>query len=225
MTPYFQALLERSIYEVVRLRLVDSGLTPDITLFPNTQAGYNSYIEALESISDTYGFSVELFNVSSNMSRGLKKVPRVVISHHSIIPGNWGSEPNTYKKLQDGAFNLVKLDRVSMEMFFNCIVITNSTSQLRQLNSVITQSLPSIGYVPYYTEGASQEDFMVHMVSGQPLTDNYSGIFESRFFYSIPDIILNEVTDPYTVPPIKNIELNTKIANELGLTLNITNND
>lgn len=221
MTPQFQALVERSIYEVLRIGLVNEGLTPDITDFPNTKAGYDNYLLTLSNIEKERGFAVELFNMTSNMDLGLKKIPRIVLAHNSIIPGSWGSAPGYMKTLQQGAFILTKVDRVSVELYFSCSVITNSVEQLRYLTSIVTEFLPSVSYVPYYTENNTTDSFFVKFESIQPFNDPYSGLVESRYMYSIPDIILSEVVQPETVPMIKNIGLNMMISNYLGLTINI----
>lgn len=221
MTPHFQALLERSIYEVVRIGLVNEGLTPDITEFPNTKQGYDNYITTLANVEKERGFAVELFNMTSNMDLGLKKIPRIVLAHNSIIPGSWGSAPGFMKTLKDGAYKLTKVDRVSVQLFFSCSIITNSVEQLRYLTSVVTEFLPSISYVPYYTEEENPDSFLVNFESVQPFNDPYNGLVENRYTYSIPDIILSEIVQPGTVPMIKNIGLNMMIGNYLGLTINI----
>jgi len=220
MTPYFQALIERSVYETLRIGLVNEGYTPDITIFPNTKAGYQDYLDALAIIEKDKGFAVELFNMGNNMDLGLKKVPRIVLAHNSIIPGSWGSAPGYMKTLKDGLYNLSKLDRVTVELYFNCSIITNQVDQLRFLSYITTLYLPPISYIPYYTENSS-EDFLVKFESVQPFQDPINGLVENRYTYSIPDILLNEVVEPFTVTPIKNIQLNTYIEQKLGLTINI----
>ncbi len=217
MTPHFQALIERSIYEQLRLGLVRDGYTPDITLYPDTQAGYDDYIKDLSLIEKEKGFAVELFNMSSNMDIGLKKVPRVVLSHNYLLPGPWGSSPEQVKKLNQGVYNLIQMDRVSVELFFNCSIVANSISQFRVLTSLLVTYLAPIQYVPYYTDGNNPDNFLVTFQSAQDFSDTITGVMEKRYTYSIPDIIMNEIMLTETQVPIKKINLNTYIVSELGL--------
>jgi hypothetical protein len=217
MTPHFQELIERSVYEQLRVGLVRDGYTPDITLYPDTQAGYDQYVKDLSDIEKERGFAVELFNMSSNMDIGLKKVPRVVLSHNFLLPGPWGSSPEAMKQLNQGVYNLIQMDRVSVELFFNCSIIANSISQFRVLTSLLVTYLPTIQYVPYYTDGNNPENFLVTFQSAQDFSDTTTGILEKRYTYSIPDIIMNEIMLDETIVPIKQIKLNTYIVSELGL--------
>lgn len=210
-------LLERSIYEYIRLALVESELTPDITEFENTPLGYTQYLAALASIKTSKGFAVELFNHSTILDKGLKQVPRIVLSFTSFTPGEWGGDPGKYiKRNQDGKYQAFRDDILSVQLFFTCYVLSKTTSQERSLWNILNQMLPPFSFVPYYTD--STQTFFVEFISTADLSDNSVGIFEKSLYFKVPDILLNEAREiAGLIPDIREITINTKIANHLGL--------
>lgn len=214
MLDTFRTLIQRSIYEVIRLSLVELGYTPDITSYANTPAGYASYQADLKAIQVDKGFATELFNQTSPRGKGLKKVPRITLEYGLVIPGDWGSEPTPAPAFQNGAYHYYREGLISMEMSFSCRVVTETTSQTRILNQAVLQALPSLSYVPYYTDNA--QTFFTEFVSHAELYDENLNTQESVVSYKVPDIVPEEPTPTGLVStPIESINLT--IANYLGI--------
>lgn len=220
MNEYFQQHIERSVYEQLRLGVVSAGYTPDITLYENTPQGWTDYNGELKSIQEDLGFSIEIFNQSNPKDKGIKKVPRLVLTYDIINPGDWGNEPGLQRIPDNGSFKLVSNDLLSSVLTFSCHVIAETTSQLRKLSFLVDRYLPNLSFVNYYFD--QTDSFLVEQVSASDITEIYAGVMEKIYTFEVPDIILNDSIDTGdTVPPISEINLNTKISDYLGLTLKI----
>ena len=108
-----QEIIERSIFENIRKGLVDLGYLPDILavdiddvpLYPDTEEGMTLYETDLSVIKLTKGFSIEVFNESSNFNKGIKKVPRIILKTGNFLPGVLGGDPQKYFLPTDEGFS------------------------------------------------------------------------------------------------------------------------
>lgn len=212
MIEHFTTLLQRSIFEVLRLVLVDQGYTPDITEYENTPEDYRQYLTDLSTIRAEKGFAVELFNKSPTRDKGLKKVPRITLDYAPLGTGAWGSEGKPYPILDGNSFKYYKDDLVSLEMLFYCRVVTESTSQARFLNQLILQVLPPISFHPYYIS-TPKEYFLVEFISQSDVSDPQMNTTEHVSLYRVPDIVANDqILVNKEVPPISNIEISYRLG-------------
>lgn len=211
--------IERSIYEYIRLVLVGNNLTPDITSYPNTHEGFQAYQQDLKSISITNGFSVELFNQSSSLDKGLKQVPRIVITHNMYTPGDWGSAPGPLiGPLYEGFFQSKGIDTTAVNLHFTVYIISKTASQERKLTSLLARLFPAHRYIKFYD---STEHFLMELISSNDSPDLQNGLLERSFYCRVPDIFLNEDELLEVIVPIKEITINQYISNYLGLTYKI----
>lgn len=202
----FRTLLQRSIYERLRLALVSEGYTPDVTIYENTPVGYQAYQTALKDLQIANDFSVELFNHGTVRDKGLKKVPRITLDYAPLVMGEWGSENKSYPQFDGSLYQYYYDDIVSLEMLFYCRVITESTSQARILNQLVLQVLPPLSFHPYYTD--QDQQFLIEFITMSDVSDGQSNTREDVYLYKVPDVVANEgVPLNQSVPPIENIQL------------------
>jgi hypothetical protein len=218
-------LLERSIFEYIRKAVVDAGYTPDIIGYENTQSEYARYKSDLQAINSSKGFSIEIFNNSTGVDKGLRQIPRIVLTYTVFSPGNWGSAPGTYIGLNsENKHQAFKDDILSVELFVTCLIISRTTSQERFMSSLLSYILPPFVFIPYYSD--LTQKFLVEFVSTSDISDRDGQVFEKSVYYKVPDILLNEGEEVgEEIPSITDITINQYISNYLGLTLNINNND
>lgn len=210
--------IEQAFFEAVRLKVVADGYTPDITLYPNTPAGYQQYREALAAIEDARGWAVEVFGMSNPQSKGLKQVPRIVFFTDSFLPGDYGLDSRTlYEPDGSGGFTAVTPSQnTSHQLFMKCFIVAKTTSQYRYLSSVINTTLPLRGMLSY--AAPLTDKFFVENSSYLDLTSAEHGFIEKVYTYTVPDIIWSEdITVLEAATPIGYIDLNLWIVNRLSI--------
>jgi hypothetical protein len=214
--------VQRSIYDLVRLQLVQAGLTPDVTAFEDTAASYQAYLQALKDIKVLKGYAVELFGQSPQLDKGLEKVPRISLSFATLQDGDWGMDP--WPIITDPATGFsqsVISPLISMEMVATCHIITNKTSHERYLENLAFLAIPPRGFVKFYD---NDEKFLVQFASRNNYENSGIGVRESHITFSIPDILITEAQlfgNPN--PPITDIFLGLSMGSGLADYLHITN--
>jgi len=181
-----QTVIERSLFEHIRLELVDKGYLPDVTDYPNTQVGYDDYNQAITDISNgTNGFAIELFNESENTSRGMKKVPRIVMNTGNFLPGALGGDPSPYFSDQGSIYTSKVTPPQTVDFFINFHLISNTVAQQRILNAILALAVPRRGYIPWYSD--SDKTFFIRYLNYYDGDDQAEGILEKVYAYEIPD--------------------------------------
>lgn len=229
-----QEIIERSFFEAVRILLVADGHMPDITnltLYPNTESGYDAYIAAMENIASTRGYAVEVFGASNPQDKGVKSLPRISFETSSFLPGDIGLDTTPFPVLNptSNKYDLYRYDSRSYDLFLDCIVSTKTQAQLRVLMDVVHRAIPLMGNLVYYNNPVEtpDESFFVQLGAFQPEVSPRDGVLEYSYRYEIPDIIWRELvevaTDPVGgIPPISEITLNLMIEERLGISKIIT---
>ena len=214
MLDTFRKLIQRSVFEALRLNLVGLGYTPDITTFVNTPEGFQDYNTALADIKQAKGFAAEIFNQSSPRGKGLKKVPRISLEYGAVFPGEWGSDGTPYPKLEEGSYKYYRDGLVSLEMNFICRVVVKDTIQERILNQTVLQTLPPLSYIPYYSDPTNS--FFVRFLSYTDLVEPTLDTQEFVYVYNVPDINPDSpLSVGFNSVPIT--EINFEIQNHLGI--------
>lgn len=211
--------VERSLFESIRLILVEHGYLPDITQFTDDDAGVLAWNTAIQTVIANKGFCIELFGSSSSQKKYEKKIPRMVILPKRFIPGDLGSGPEAlYEPTLDNKFTkLRQADRTS-EYQYEIALISNSAKQDRIMHSVLKVAIPSRGYVNFYKPYDPQE-FFVEQYSYRESPDTTSGINEKFYMYRAPDIFeRGEQSTGEIITPINTINIDT-INDNNGKTL------
>lgn len=218
--------LERSVFHLLRKKVVEAGYLPDITTFdvenPDVNiasAAQNGYDAAMAAIrSSNLKYCIEVFNYQSNQALGDKKVPRIVIEMESFNPGQLGTDPSGRYVLNDttGKYERVLDSSILSDFYFNIHLIGNTVEQVRKLHELMVNSLPRRGYIPWYNENGYKpaENIMVRYISMADYGFLAEGIIEKVYRYEIPDvheidpILLQNNISPITDIQIDDINLN-----------------
>jgi len=213
-----QERIERSFYEALRLRAVHEGFTPDITTYSQDQAGYDQYKIDLNAIYTAGGFAVELFGVSNPQDKGYKKLPRLVFSTESFMPGEYGIETTEWNEYQPNT-DTYQAKRTSQaithQMFMSCYAVADTVNEMRTLVAMVNSTLPLRGQLKYADD--PDNNFFVEMVDFVDLDDPTNGIMEKVYRFRIPDIIWTDDILEDTWVPIHYINMNILIAKHLGI--------
>jgi hypothetical protein len=187
-----QERLERSLFEAIRKVLVAEGYLPDITNTARYPEPFNNAAQAnweadLNTVAGDKGFAVEAFNHSQ--TKGLKKVPRIVIIPRRSMPGDIGypmdgmiiqnpNDPLTYVRAE--------FPYESSHFNIDIHLVSASAKQDRILNAVLASAFGMKKYVPYYDDDSDR--FLIRQYNYLDLPDPLEGIEEKVYSYEIPDV-------------------------------------
>jgi hypothetical protein len=208
MATDIQQKVERSIFELIRLKLVELEYLPDITLFAVTEAGYNSYQTAIQAVVTAKGFCIEIFGASSPQAKGFKKIPRIVIKTKNYLAGELGNQPNlSYTPVGDvndpTSFEGKKLAPTTSNLKLEIHLVSKSSKQDRVLHNVIQETLTTRRYVPIYNDNT--KNFFLIYSGYLDLEDLDEGVIERVYNYEAKDIYASEEVVVTTVAPINEI--------------------
>jgi hypothetical protein len=216
-----QTLIERSIYEAIRLVLVATGYTPDISLFPETPEGTEDYFNYLDQIQEEKGFAIELFGFSPPESKGVSKLPQIVLVSESFIPGDVGMEDSPiYIPEDEDHFSKVLVDPLAYNLMYSCYLYAPSTESFRVLRNTLHLALKPFQYIPII--GTSE--VVLSVATGASSKTNYrEGGLDTTYSYYVPDVLFSSTLIEQAASAIKSIHLNTYIQSHLGISTIIKN--
>jgi len=180
-----QETIERSLFEVIRKELVDKGYLPNILIYPDTEQGYADYNIAISNIVALKGFAIELFNEGSNLAKGIKKVPRIVINTGNFLPGALGGDPQRFYLDQGQNYQSLVTPPQTVDFFVNAHLISGTVEQERILNSLIALAIQRRGYVPFYD--GTNNTFFCRYLNFFHIDDQDTGLMEKVYAYQVSD--------------------------------------
>lgn len=209
-----QQRVERSIFEVLRKTLLLEGYIPDISnatrypisggsLTPTAQSNWDVDLKTIEA---TNGWAVEIFGSAASDSRGLKRVPRIVIVSKRIIPGEVGLGPGfTYNPdpLNPGSFLKTLNPFEAANMHFDIHLVSMTSSQSRFLNAILSKALSLKKYIPFVDN--PNERFFIKHYNYYDLPDPKDGIEENVYSYEVQDLYQFDDSTVIQVKPITEI--------------------
>lgn len=184
-----QQLVERSLFEALRKQCVEFGYLPDVSLFQNSPSEYQRFQTALTDIQTQKGFAIEVFGVGSSQAKQLKKVPRIVILPHNVLPGSLGGAPDIFYSIDQGnseRYEARVTPPQTMDYSYAIHLIWNTAEQLRVLTSILGLSVPKRGYVPIYNN--VNERFFVHNIGHNQYSETMEGIHDNAYIFEITDL-------------------------------------
>lgn len=211
--------VERTIYEALRLTCVREGYTPNIKNFdienPNAsiaKAASIAYETALNNIRNTKGFSIDLFNYAPSQSRGLKKVPRIVLQTEALLPGNTGLDttPEYVYDVNSGKYISKQSQTLTSDYYFNIHLVSSNTQETRVLHGIMLATLPRMGYIKWYTDNELRlsHNLLIKYLSYSESDFLAEGIIEKIYRYYIPDVHeIDSIITELNISPIKEITL------------------
>lgn len=210
-----QEVIERTVFERIRQELVDKLYLPDITIYPDTPAGWDGYNVAIKAIADgALGFAIELFGAGVADFKGTKKVPRIAINSGSFLPGALGGDPRRYFNDVGADFTALVQPPQTVDYYVDFHLVANSIKQIRILNSLLSISVPRRGYIPFYNDATNS--FFAREIGYYNADNEDDGIIEKVFGYEIPDCWdAGEIIDETGIAKINEITLNTNVQKYL----------
>lgn len=180
-----QELIERTIFESIRVELVDKGYLPDITIYPDTALGALEYEAAIKDVVDDKGFAVEVFSEGSNYAKGNKKVPRIVISTGNFLPGDLGGDPQKFFVNNGTTFSAMVTPPQTSDFYLDIHLVSGNVIQERFLNALLALAIPRRAYLKFYTDNT--KSFFIRTLNFSELDDTDHGIIEKVYSYQVPD--------------------------------------
>src|SRR5690606_14989407 len=139
-------------------------------------------------------FAIELFNHSSSQAKGLKRVPRIVISPERVMPGEVGSTPDGFVERSPlDPFLFLKVEGIDQtsDMMVDISLITNTAAQSRVLQAILGKALGHRRNIPYLGNPYG-DTFFTRNLNCYTLSDTLEGISERIYTYEIKDLYLSE---------------------------------
>lgn len=205
-------IVDRSVFEKIRLLLVEHGLTPDVTLYPNTPAGVDAYRAELAVIKSTKGFAIELFGSGSSQKKYEKKTPRIVFIPRRIYAGDLGGNPEYIYTFNGTKFDAEVRPPQTSVYQFEISLVSDEIRQERAMNAIIGLALSKRAYVPFYTNVTTgdNEEFFAIQTTFRDVPDTEFGIMEKIYTYEARDLWDRENTFiPDAAAPLDEVTLTT----------------
>lgn len=215
-----QERVEKSIFEVIRKRLVFENVLPDINdgtrypvngeqLTPEASANWDTDLKTIQGIK---GFASEVFGHGSDHAKGLKRTPRISIVPRRMMPGEIGFNPGG-TILQDALDpdNMIKIGNPleSSNLALDIILTSSTAKQERFLNALVATVVGHKNYLPFYD--SDFEVFFIKQTSWYDLPNETEGIEEKVFTYEATDFYMFDSANIEAVNLIKEITVNTTL--------------
>jgi len=215
-----QEIIERSLFYAIIDEIVDKEYFPDIrddTTYPDTPQGKIDFDTAVQAVIVSMGYAIEIFSGASNESRGLKKVPRIVIDSGNFLPGALGGDPRRFFEDQGDDYKALVTPSQTVDFYVNFHLISGSIKQSRILNAIIALAVPRRGYIPWYND--ETKTFFAHYLNYYDQSNEDEGIIEHVYAYEIPDAWDREDGEVYaTIAKMTEITLNTNVQKYMDRT-------
>ena len=205
-----QEVIEITVFEAIRLELVDKGYLPDITQFPDTPQGVTDYNNAIKDIVDEKGFAIDIFNNGSNFNKGIKTIPRIIINSGNFLGGSLGGDPSKFFINNGSNYTAMVTPPQTSDFYLDVHCVSNNVKQERILNSILSLALPKRKYLKCYND--LTKSFFIRYLSFFELDNLGHGLSEKCFSYEIPDCWDTEdTTIPGTISKISVIEMDLRL--------------
>lgn len=185
--------VDRTIYELIRLKVVAAGLLPDITNYATAQ-DYNDAKEALAATTK-YNQIVEVIGVGAMNARDEKRTCRIVIDRKSIVQGEIGSYGVTeFDRNVDGqTFTKSRRDSTTYDLQYDIRCISNSAHYDRILNGIVLQTFSLVSYQSIVDgTGFGEDQLLITQVDSRNVTS--SDLLEYLYTYQASDVYLLDNT-------------------------------
>lgn len=204
-----QVDVQRSIFEALRLVCVAEGYTPDIVVTGNNQSTWDTQLKAIVTAK---GFAIELFNVSSNQAKGLKKVPRITIHSKRIIPGDVGLDvyQGVVREDPDNPGQYIKYTP-PFDLFtavFDIHLVSGTGQQEAILNAILFKALGTRKFIPLITEPG--QVFFIQQQDYYETFDLPEGSDEKITSFIVPDLMLGN-EEEISVALIKEVDVEISV--------------
>ena len=227
ITNNVQEIIERSIFEAIRLVIVKYGYAPDIAdsiNYPQTPTGQANFNTAQANIKTSKGFAIGLYGHSSSQDKGVRATPRICIIPRRIMPGSIGSPVGGFYKydpLDPKTIIKVILPLDSADIDLDIHLVSSSEIQDRVMHSILNEAIGARNFVKVYNSLNPNEKFFIKQISYNDIPDTIDGEEEKVYSYEIPDLYLFDGMSLGPVSPITQIHIDFQInSDQDSMTIN-----
>lgn len=150
---------DRTIYELLRVAIVDAGYLPDVTLFNNA----DDYKAAKQVITDSGKELIELFGVGAAEKRDVRSFCKIVINRKNVKRGSMGAVGLTmYDEVTVAnvtTFKKTQMPDYSADVEYELRVICEKASYDRICFDIILSALGQTKYVKAFDDDALVMDW------------------------------------------------------------------
>ena len=210
-------IIDRSIYEAIRLEVVAQGYLPDITLFDTTTVpGRDAWNTALQHIVDTNGFYIKVFGAGSSHSKFQKTVPRIVYLPKRVFPGDLGGNPDAVYASNGNLYDASVRPPQTSDMQFEVSIVSNLASQERVMNGILGNVFSKRNYINFYTNVGDENDqvFFTRQYSFRDVPDTAFGLNERIYAYEAKDLWDRENAPLPQVHRLDEITVETRLGDD-----------
>lgn len=211
-----QEIIERSVYMALLNMTIDLGYTinPEDYL-PISQENTERFSQAIKNIVKDKGFSISIFGVGNNHSRGIKETPRIVVDSEGFYPGDIGL-PNRIMEKEEGiGYTSSEMPFETLSQYINIRLCAQSSEHMRLLHQIMFWSIPQRGYIKPYNEPGFLFDgnIFLRVVNFYNMPDLENGLMEKVYQFEVQDCLLEKNNTPEVITPIKDISVLLENAN------------
>jgi hypothetical protein len=210
-----QEIVERSIFEKLRLETLALGYIPNINNLGRypvsggilTKVAQANWEEDVAAIKNLKGFAIEVFSNSSSFSKGLERVPRIGIITKRITDGDIGLPPgSTIYNDPDNPNQFIKIDNPteSVNMHFDIHLVTGNAVQNRILNQILQIAFGVKRFIPVYNT-LTEEKIFIKQYGHYDSPDARDGQEENVYTYEVQDLYIFDESTMRPVVPITEI--------------------
>jgi hypothetical protein len=215
-----QEIIERSLFEIIRLEIVDKGYLPDVAdtgTYPDTDPGWTQWETDISAIVTSMGFAIELFSGGNPEAKGIMKLPRIVLNPGNFLPGALGGDPRRFFEDKTTHYQALVTPPQTVDFYLNFHLISETIAQARILNAILALAVPRRGYIPWYNDGT--KTFFARYLNYYDQSDTDQGVIEHVYAYEVPDAWDREDVESYaTIAKINEITLNTNLQKYMDRT-------
>lgn len=197
--------LDRTLFEIIRKRIVELGYLPDINDFTKPQ----DYKRAKQVIIDSKGFCIDLHGVGTPAARGEVLVCDITIDRMDIEAGTLGGSPSTqYRKKVDGFYQKERTVAMSSNVDYEIRVVTNAVATERIILGMMYDLFNHRAYYPVADMYRTEDDdrFLLFMSGGEQDVSS-TDVRERLLKYTVSDVWLGSnkiILD--NIPPMTSVD-------------------
>nr|DAJ85231.1 MAG TPA: hypothetical protein [Caudoviricetes sp.] len=182
--------IDRTIYELIRKRLVDDGYLPEITNYTTEK----DYIVAKKQIEVQKGFVIEVHGVGTPEARDERIVCEITIDRKQIEAGSLGGEtPQFIKDNVTGKFTKEKIPAICSDVHYEIRVFSNSIHKERIAFQILMEIFTHRNYYPITETYNPDRDKWLLFTSRGSTDVSSTDVREHLFYYIAEDVWLGKL--------------------------------
>ena len=181
--------IDRTIYELIRKRLVDDGYLPDISNYSTEK----EYIEAKKQIEVQKGFVIEVHGVGTPEARDERIICEITIDRKQIEAGTLGGEtPRFIKDPNTGKFTKEKIPAICSDVRYEIRVFSNSIQKERVAFQTLMELFTHRNYYPITEQYNADRKKWLLFTSRGSVDVSTIDVREHLFYYVAEDVWLGK---------------------------------